>query len=226
MELNQLELEFLIFNDFNLHITIEELQKTGDALLARTSIPNSLREAPPTPERGMLLREIPVYTDGGRYFPNLRRPRDGDRDDGMGGAGFGGSSSGNGTGNGTGQQSTTPARTQTQPVSGGQRLADGRQAASHQISPPYDFDGTTREEHTGISQHPRITTSGSTVQAAPGGYPPSPASIEKEQVLKHYPGLDSISRRSSADSVVGDGATPMEGVIELQKEGQAAAAAL
>ncbi|KXS12055.1 cyclin-domain-containing protein [Gonapodya prolifera JEL478] len=44
-ELNQLEIEFLIFTDFNLHITVEQLQETGNRLLRHSSTIRSVSES-------------------------------------------------------------------------------------------------------------------------------------------------------------------------------------
>lgn len=169
MELNQLELEFLIFNDFNLHVTLEELQRTGDALMAHATelYPRSVVN-----ERGMLLRELsPKAVPQPRHY----------RDDSGSPGGLGGSGGGNGA---SFQPSVTAMSGQSQyngpNASGPSANYDGRQAFfGQQASPPYDRDGMPSRSHSAaapLQPHPPIH-----VQPDPsaGAYPPSPAASDE-----------------------------------------------
>lgn len=185
MELNQLELEFLIFNDFNLHITVEELQRTGDALMSHASDVYQPREGT---ERGMLLRESIIPFNESRPSDAKRFPRDADRDDGGAGSSFGGGGSGSSLGGGgsggvvqtnatgssnaggnDGDGTTSSSSLQQQQQQYQHHQANnipvmdsfgGRQPLFHQASPPYDHDSPSKTWSTApshpIATHPQL----------------------------------------------------------------------
>ncbi|KAI9032231.1 cyclin-domain-containing protein [Hyaloraphidium curvatum] len=180
MELNQLELEFLIFNDFNLHVTIEELQRMGDALLRHASEVF----ARGVPDRGLVLRDTAAQADyAGMRFDNRKRPPDTDGGDGANGFGGGGFSSSGPSGayQGAAAQSSGGGG---HPQSGAPP-ADTRQAASNYGAPAQQgtpsFHGAAPYQASPSADYLRAAGAPQRTPPPPQPYPLAPPPIAQQQ---------------------------------------------